>query len=77
MKGKEVTKECSYCKVQKDLSCFGKSKAYKSGINGRCKECMNASNKRTQAKDPHHYLCLLYTSPSPRDAHESRMPSSA
>ena len=24
-----------------------------------------------------HYGCLLYTSPSPRDAHESRMPSSA
>ena len=24
-----------------------------------------------------HTLCLLYTSPSPRDAHESRMPSSA
>ena len=24
-----------------------------------------------------HYSCLLYTSPSPRDAHESRMPSSA
>ena len=24
-----------------------------------------------------HYPCLLYTSPSPRDAHESRMPSSA
>ena len=23
------------------------------------------------------YDCLLYTSPSPRDAHESRMPSSA
>ena len=23
------------------------------------------------------YRCLLYTSPSPRDAHESRMPSSA
>ena len=22
-------------------------------------------------------LCLLYTSPSPRDAHETRMPSSA
>ena len=30
--------------------------------------------------DSHHILptnCLLYTSPSPRDAHESRMPSSA
>ena len=24
-----------------------------------------------------YYGCLLYTSPSPRDAHESRMPSSA
>ena len=24
-----------------------------------------------------HDICLLYTSPSPRDAHESRMPSSA
>ena len=27
-------------------------------------------------KDPT-YLCLLYTSPSPRDVEESRMPSSA
>ena len=25
----------------------------------------------------HRSSCLLYTSPSPRDAHESRMPSSA
>ena len=25
----------------------------------------------------HHYLCLLYTSPSPRDLSTSRMPSSA
>ena len=25
----------------------------------------------------HNDYCLLYTSPSPRDAHESRMPSSA
>ena len=26
---------------------------------------------------PNTRACLLYTSPSPRDAHESRMPSSA
>ena len=26
---------------------------------------------------PHTYLCLLYTSPSPRDRQKSRMPSSA
>ena len=28
-------------------------------------------------KDLNGVICLLYTSPSPRDAHESRMPSSA
>ena len=27
--------------------------------------------------EPNTQACLLYTSPSPRDAHESRMPSSA
>ena len=27
--------------------------------------------------EPNYETCLLYTSPSPRDAHESRMPSSA
>ena len=31
-----------------------------------------------EAKHPiHNYICLLYTSPSPRDVEESRMPSSA
>ena len=29
------------------------------------------------AEKTKHWTCLLYTSPSPRDAHESRMPSSA
>ena len=31
----------------------------------------------TDAKTAQNTACLLYTSPSPRDAHESRMPSSA
>ena len=30
-----------------------------------------------QGQDKQTKGCLLYTSPSPRDAHESRMPSSA
>ena len=30
-----------------------------------------------EAKEAWIEVCLLYTSPSPRDAHESRMPSSA
>ena len=34
-------------------------------------------NTRTNISISHCMGCLLYTSPSPRDAHESRMPSSA
>ena len=30
-----------------------------------------------EGKVEYHYTCLLYTSPSPRDVEESRMPSSA
>ena len=33
--------------------------------------------KLAEKKDACYHNCLLYTSPSPRDAHESRMPSSA
>ena len=32
---------------------------------------------REHSKDHHSRRCLLYTSPSPRDVEESRMPSSA
>ena len=34
-------------------------------------------NNRAWLKAAMSKRCLLYTSPSPRDAHESRMPSSA
>ena len=38
--------------------------------------CGNTFILKPSEKDPS-CACLLYTSPSPRDAHESRMPSSA
>ena len=42
---------------------------------------LNALASEGNIQDPHfaiaNQICLLYTSPSPRDAHESRMPSSA
>ena len=34
-------------------------------------------NANSTNEDIQNMYCLLYTSPSPRDAHESRMPSSA
>ena len=37
----------------------------------------NKKNNRLEANDYYQYNCLLYTSPSPRDATLSRMPSSA
>ena len=41
------------------------------------KACENIYNKITTKAANLVSTCLLYTSPSPRDAHESRMPSSA
>ena len=34
-------------------------------------------NRKTKSLDPKNNNCLLYTSPSPRDKRQSRMPSSA
>ena len=48
------------------------------GLNSRAdveKAMANASYRPSQQVTD--AACLLYTSPSPRDAHESRMPSSA
>ena len=44
----------------------------------RC-PCRKSSPNSSQSASerPNHYICLLYTSPSPRDRQKSRMPSSA
>ena len=53
-----------------------KLKQYKMFING---EWVDSESKRTfETLNPeNNEPCLLYTSPSPRDVEESRMPSSA
>ena len=40
-------------------------------------KAMLFAQMRGMGIDPQRYICLLYTSPSPRDVEESRMPSSA
>ena len=40
-------------------------------------ELLADNKKKSFIFRPFFYLCLLYTSPSPRDVEESRMPSSA
>ena len=43
----------------------------------RCNEGFNTNNGNYYYDGVWHHYCLLYTSPSPRDVEESRMPSSA
>jgi len=45
-------KKCSTCKQTKDRLEFGNLKASKDGKSGRCKSCLNTSNRRSQAKTP-------------------------
>ena len=43
----------------------------------RALRALEAAGKVTKVTEKRGYYCLLYTSPSPRDVEESRMPSSA
>ena len=40
-------------------------------------EDLNFNELEIEIRHSRHYPCLLYTSPSPRDKRQSRMPSSA
>ena len=46
-------------------------------VEGARAETATTGNLLPNAGTGQTSVCLLYTSPSPRDAHESRMPSSA
>ena len=64
---------------------FEKGLFVTSGLMGNQISLLIHNDPGTEVITPHdshiknyeHGACLLYTSPSPRDAHESRMPSSA
>ena len=47
------------------------------GAYWKCKTGSDCAMIAMIGDDSEDYLCLLYTSPSPRDVEESRMPSSA
>ena len=51
--------------------------ALKWGISGRNKEKASVIAERLNIAKDRIFICLLYTSPSPRDRTRSRMPSSA
>ena len=49
----------------------------KEGIKGVVSSITVVDNETVEIDEGEYYLCLLYTSPSPRDRQKSRMPSSA
>ena len=63
---------CDTCSSCQD---FDVDKAL-SEVNARIENLTKVINQK-EAELRKLYACLLYTSPSPRDAHEPRMPSSA
>ena len=48
-----------------------------SKLTARYWSCKKCDTMKVNAPKGHHWICLLYTSPSPRDGLLSRMPSSA
>jgi len=45
-------KTCTKCKIEKELTSFGKTKQNKSGFNPSCKECASIANKAYIEKNP-------------------------
>ena len=85
-------KVCNKCGVSKPLSEYAYEPS-RDRYRGECKQCKHEQRMKSRAENPeivarerernrwrHNNIpevCLLYTSPSPRDQRGSRMPSSA
>ena len=76
-----ITNSCEYC--TRSHSYAAKKKGATDEMLKEMFAVVGLANKNNKLVDAYQvevdelYNCLLYTSPSPRDAHESRMPSSA
>ena len=68
IRGYETRVSATFDGNARDLVTFADNRRLKRAVFGTEKKLFEHDGDR---------ICLLYTSPSPRDAHESRMPSSA
>ena len=68
-----------YCNYQERCHQQVRDKLYTLGANSEEVECLIATLIEKDILNEQRFAnaCLLYTSPSPRDVEESRMPSSA
>ena len=77
--------DCQFCTIDCNYDCWVETHCNDCGLClgdtpywcsecFKCADCMEDTHCSTCAKC---YICLLYTSPSPRDPKTSRMPSSA
>ena len=79
---KGMAKETTYTKELFDKALADGKVVVVSSWVKYCTSCASQMKVLDKAKNDfdnieYFKFCLLYTSPSPRDAHESRMPSSA
>ena len=63
-----------FSKLSKDITVAAKLGDKNPDMNSRLRSAIQAARSANMPKDN---ICLLYTSPSPRDLYRSRMPSSA
>ena len=75
---KEYLNSINYTKVNiMDSGDEMYEKKYSSFLVNKCLAPHNDTILLVNEVNRYHNICLLYTSPSPRDVEESRMPSSA
>ena len=71
------TSQESYKDISLSPSSADRIAVFVGELNGNIKLIEKTFSVKIFHKGDNIKICLLYTSPSPRDAHESRMPSSA
>ena len=62
---------------QSQYRLFALHRAEHPDLIAKCPKCGEQIGITVLTPDAHPLICLLYTSPSPRDKRQSRMPSSA
>lgn len=55
----EITKKCSHCGAEKELTQFNKSSRNKLGLNHRCKKCMWEYQKKWKSRNPHQRIKII------------------
>lgn len=68
-----MTKVCSRCKIELDLSYFGKDKSTKDGLRYYCKDCNNSQYREWYASNDGKQVAADYRKNNPEQREQSRL----